>query len=127
MQSESYPEFFMCFRGTAALIVICVLTDFFGTLLTGLGLRSTDPNKKYKYYRVAIYALLVASKDHILSIRLSHSWSTWKWREKKEKKYLTEITNFAAIALFLALIIYPVSFSKEIDQGKTIENTLHRH
>jgi len=69
-------------RGTAALIVICVLTDFFGTLLTGLGLRSTDPNKKYKYYRVAIYALLVAT-----------------------------------IALFLALIIYPVSFSKEIDQG----------
>merc|ERR1719167_2069799 len=47
-------------RGTAALLVICVLTDFFGTLLTGLGLRSTDPNKKYKYYRVAIYALLVA-------------------------------------------------------------------
>jgi len=75
-------EFFKCLRGTAALIVICVLTDFFGTLLTGLGLRSTDPNKKYKYYRVAIYALLVAT-----------------------------------IALFLALIIYPVSFSKEIDQG----------
>ena len=74
MQSETYPEFFhVFFRGTAALIVICVLTDFFGTLLTGLGLRSTDPNKKYKYYRVAIYALLVASKDHILSIRLSHS------------------------------------------------------
>jgi len=69
-------------RGTAALIVIAVLTDFFGTLLTGLGLRSTDPNKKYKYYRVAIYALLIAT-----------------------------------IALFLALIIYPVSFSKEIDKA----------
>jgi len=69
-------------RGTAALVIICVLTDFFGTLLTGLGLRSTDPNKKYKYYRVAIYSLLVAT-----------------------------------IALFLALIIYPVSFSKEIDGG----------
>jgi len=75
-------------RGTAALIIICVLTDFFGTLLTGLGLRSTDPNKKYKYYRVAIYSLLVAT-----------------------------------IALFLALIIYPVSFSKEIDTdvGKTYD------
>merc|ERR1712029_529144 len=69
-------------RGTAALIVICVLTDFYGTLLTGLGLRSTDPNKKYKYYRVAIYALLVST-----------------------------------IALFLALIIYPVSFSKDIDNA----------
>ena len=49
-------------RGVAALMVIGLLTDFFGTLLTGLGLRSTDPNKKYKYYRVAIYALLVAGK-----------------------------------------------------------------
>merc|ERR1719471_2581303 len=29
-------------------------------ILIGLGLRSTDPNKKYKYYRVAIYALVVA-------------------------------------------------------------------
>merc|ERR1712227_365677 len=47
-------------RGTAALVVIGLLFDFFGTLLTGLGLRSTDPNKKYKYYRVAIYALSVA-------------------------------------------------------------------
>ena len=55
-------------RGTAALIVIAVLTDFFGTLLTGLGLRSTDPNKKYKYYRVAIYALLIASKTRSYSI-----------------------------------------------------------
>merc|ERR1711862_866731 len=47
-------------RGTAALVIIGLLFDFFGTLLTGLGLRSTDPNKKYKYYRVAIYALVVA-------------------------------------------------------------------
>merc|ERR1712088_692296 len=47
-------------RGAAALAVICFITDFFGTLLTGLGLRSTDPNKKYKYYRVAIYSLAVA-------------------------------------------------------------------
>ena len=41
-------------------MIIGLLTDIFGTLCTGLGLRSTDPNKKYKYYRVAIYALLVA-------------------------------------------------------------------
>ena len=49
-------------RGTAALIVLALMTDFFGTLLTGLGLRSTDPNKKYKYYRVANYSLLVAGE-----------------------------------------------------------------
>merc|ERR1719389_1051870 len=47
-------------RGTAALVIIGLIFDFFGTFLTGLGLRSTDPNKKYKYYRVAIYALVVA-------------------------------------------------------------------
>ena len=49
-------------RGCAALVVIGLLFDFFGTFLTGLGLRSTDPNKKYKYYRVAIYALVVSRK-----------------------------------------------------------------
>merc|ERR1712168_560913 len=47
-------------RGAAALVIIGLIFDFFGTFLTGLGLRSTDPNKKYKYYRVAIYALVAA-------------------------------------------------------------------
>jgi len=47
-------------RGAAALVIIGLIFDFFGTFLTGLGLRSTDPNKKYKYYRVAIYALILA-------------------------------------------------------------------
>jgi hypothetical protein len=46
----------------AAFVIIGLITDFFGTFLTGLGLRSTDPNKKYKYYRVAIYALVAARK-----------------------------------------------------------------
>lgn len=73
-------------RGVAALMIIGIITDFFGTLCTGLGLRSTDPNKKYKYYRVAIYALLVA-----------------------------------LLALALALIIYPVSLSKEIATVKKLD------
>merc|ERR1712013_465079 len=47
-------------RGAAALVIIGLIFDFFGTFLTGLGLRSTDPNKKYKYYRVAIYALILS-------------------------------------------------------------------
>jgi len=66
-------------RGTAALVIIGLITNFFGALLTGLGLRSTDPNKKYKYYRVAIYALLAAT-----------------------------------IALFLAVIVYPVCFTNDL-------------
>ena len=65
------------------MVVIAFLTDFFGTLLTGLGLRSTDPNKKYKYYRVAIYSL-----------------------------------GIAILALFLALIIYPTSMTKDMEAGK---------
>ena len=62
-------------RGAAALAIICFITDFFGTLLVGLGLRSTDPNKKYKYYRVAIYSLAVAGRTMfiILSIKI-HSF-----------------------------------------------------
>merc|ERR1711962_53370 len=66
-------------RGCAALCIIGVFIDFFGTVLTCLGLKSTDPNKKYKYYRVSIYALIVA-----------------------------------AIAFLLAVIIYPVEFSKDL-------------
>merc|ERR1711976_691430 len=62
------------------------MTDFFGTLLTGLGLRSTDPNKKYKYYRVAIYAFTAC-----------------------------------VICLFLALIIYPTSFSKDMENEKRLD------
>merc|ERR1711983_155966 len=54
-------------RGCAALVVIGLLFDFFGTFLTGLGLRSTDPNKKYKYYRVAIYALIIALSALLLA------------------------------------------------------------
>ena len=40
-------------------------TDFFGSVLTGLGLRSTDPNKKYKYYRVAIYCLVLCGNGRL--------------------------------------------------------------
>jgi len=82
VRSEGY------IRGVAALVIIGLLTDFFGTVLTGLGLRSTDPNKKYKYYRVAIYALLVC-----------------------------------VLTLLLAVIIYPVSFAKDV--AKDGENNVY--
>merc|ERR1711942_417339 len=55
-------------KGCAALCIIGVLTDFFGTLLTCLGLKSTDPNKKYKYYRVSIYALTAAAVIFLLAV-----------------------------------------------------------
>jgi len=69
-------------QGCAALCIIGLITDFFGTVLTCLGLKSTDPNKKYKYYRVSIYALIVAGT-----------------------------------AFLLTVIIYPVQFAKDLDDG----------
>lgn len=67
---------------TAALVIVTAVMDLFGTILTGLGLRSTDPNKKYKYYRVAIYALVICVG-----------------------------------CLFAALVLYPVSYQKELAGG----------
>merc|ERR1711962_319418 len=69
-------------RGCAALCIIGVFIVFFGTVLTCLGLKSTDPNKKYKYYWVSIYALIVAGT-----------------------------------AFLLTVIIYPVQFAKDLDDG----------
>jgi hypothetical protein len=50
-------------KAAAALCVVCLLTDMFATLMTGLGLRSTDHQKKYTYYRVAVY-IMILSREH---------------------------------------------------------------
>ncbi|CAG7816389.1 unnamed protein product [Allacma fusca] len=44
----------------AAFCVVSLLVDVFATLLTVLGLRCRDPNKKYKYYRIAVYVMALA-------------------------------------------------------------------
>merc|ERR1712113_873737 len=72
-------------RGAAALGIICFITDFFGTLLTGLGLRSTDPNKKYKYYRVAIYSLAVAVIALFLAVIIYPTSMAKEMGEGKER------------------------------------------
>ena len=69
----------------AAFVIIGLICDFFGTFLTGLGLRSTDPNKKYKYYRVAIYALVVARESFILA---STFFQTKNFFSQKENMFL---------------------------------------
>ena len=101
-------------RGSAALVVIGLLFDFFGTLLTGLGLRSTDPNKKYKYYRVAIYALVVACK----SPKIIHPYRREIFHPNQWKNIST-INTFSVAALLLAAIILPVQFSKDLANGKS--------
>ncbi|CAM1327673.1 Uncharacterised protein g9558 [Pycnogonum litorale] len=47
-------------RASAALSVLTLLLDITATLMTGLGLCSKDPTKKYKLYRIALYVMFVA-------------------------------------------------------------------
>ena len=78
-------------RGAAALAIICFITDFFGTLLVGLGLRSTDPNKKYKYYRVAIYSLAVAGRTMFIIIQSNLALRNFLVTTKKFLKVKTSL------------------------------------
>jgi len=47
-------------RAAAALCIITLVTDIVATLLTGLGLRSKDHRTKYKYYRWAVYIMVLS-------------------------------------------------------------------
>lgn len=49
-------------KATAALCIISLLTDAVATILTGLGLRSQNHNMKYKYYRYAVFVMVLARK-----------------------------------------------------------------
>jgi hypothetical protein len=69
-------------RAAAALCIITLVTDIVATLLTGLGLRSKDHRTKYKYYRWAVYIM-------VLSL----------------------------ISILIALVIYPVCFAAELNEG----------
>ncbi|EEB11069.1 transmembrane protein, putative [Pediculus humanus corporis] len=44
----------------AALCIITLITDLVATVLTGLGLRSNDHRRKYKYYRIAVYVMILS-------------------------------------------------------------------
>merc|ERR1711899_554809 len=98
-------------RGAAALAIICFITDFFGTLLTGLGLRSTDPNKKYKYYRVAIYSLAVAVIALFLAIIIYPTSMAKEMGEGKERVwgfgfgYGSAVFSLIFLVLSLVLLI----------------------
>lgn len=45
---------------SAALCVICLLLDFFATIMTGLGLSNNDPAVKTRYYRIAVWVMTLA-------------------------------------------------------------------
>lgn len=49
-------------KAAAALCVVCLLTDIAATILTGLGLRTQDHRDKHKYYRFAVFCMVIACK-----------------------------------------------------------------
>lgn len=55
-RDESYIQ------AAAALCVVTLLSDIVATVLTGLGLRSKEYRKKYKYYRIAVYVMILSCK-----------------------------------------------------------------
>ena len=59
-------DLFVCsgyLRGTAALVIIGLIFDFFGTFISGLCLRTINPKKKQTFYRVAISVLIISSES----------------------------------------------------------------
>lgn len=61
------PRFFFChftayIQGAAALCVITLLMDIAATVMTGMGLCSKDPTRKYALYRFALYVMVGACK-----------------------------------------------------------------
>ncbi|CAG0895827.1 unnamed protein product [Darwinula stevensoni] len=67
---------------SAGLCIVALLLDVFGTFLTGMGLWTKDPIKKYKYYRLALYVMVAA-----------------------------------LLSVLIALVVYPVCFTGELDKG----------
>ena len=68
-------------RVAAALCVLTLVTDLIATLLTGLGLRSNDHRTKYKYYRVAVY-IMILSCEHCLFSRNFIFATKWRCENK---------------------------------------------
>ncbi|XP_066908416.1 transmembrane protein 47 isoform X3 [Halyomorpha halys] len=52
----------------AALCIIALLTDAMATLLTGIGLRTTDHRTKYKFYRIAVYVMILSLVSVLLAL-----------------------------------------------------------
>lgn len=56
-------------QGAAALCVITVLMDIAATIMTGMGLCSKDPTRKYALYRFALYVMVGACKCNLIFIK----------------------------------------------------------
>lgn len=56
-------------QGAAALCVITILMDIAATIMTGMGLCSKDPTRKYALYRFALYVMVGACKCNLIFIK----------------------------------------------------------
>ncbi|KAG8195418.1 hypothetical protein JTE90_013875 [Oedothorax gibbosus] len=55
-------------QGAAALCVITLLLDILATVLTGFGLCSKEPDKKYTLYRFALYVMVGALLSVLIAL-----------------------------------------------------------
>lgn len=99
-------------RVSAALCILTLVTDLIATLLTGLGLRSNDHRTKYKYYRVAVYIMILSCKFWLELISPSALCFIRECKAKDVSPFV-----FSVVSILVALVVYPVCFAAELNQG----------
>jgi len=84
------------------LALLGLAFDFLATVMTGFGLCSKDPQKKYTLYRFALYVMVAARKP--FNIFFFDTLIT----------FLLFIT-FIVVVILITLVIYPAQFAAEFD------------
>lgn len=91
---------------SVVLIIIGLTFDLFASIIFGLALRSTDPNKKYKYYRFAVYTMVVTLIFLILPVVIYPVYFFKKLDEDDNGSYVFGFgwvsTVICIITIFLA-------------------------
>lgn len=78
---------------TAVLCILTLITDAIGTTLTGLGLKTQNHNLKYRFYRIAVFFMILSCKCWVI-IRFACCFS---------------IIQFIRIYLFSSLMFFIVN------------------
>lgn len=68
-QHKTILYFIGYIQGAAALCVITLLMDIAATIMTGMGLCSKDPTRKYALYRFALYVMVGACKCSLIFMK----------------------------------------------------------
>lgn len=127
IKSKCYYLISAYINGAAALCVIALLADLVATLLAGLGLRSNEHRIKYKYYRAAVYTMVLALVAILVALVIypvffAKELAAGK-RIKVQIKYNTDqikTSIFRTVKIFLYLDFFhqlSLNCSKFIEQG----------